>query len=434
VAQLLLAIVLVLAGARIGGDLFQRVGLPPVLGELIVGVVLGNIGMMTGWTGIDFLHAPAEGAHVGPYHTGAGLKILAEIGVILLLFEVGLESNVSDMLRVGKSSLLVALLGVVAPALLGIGVGRWLLSEEPWQVQLFLGATLCATSVGITARVLKDLGRSQQRESRIILGAAVVDDVLGLIVLSVVQGIIVQGSQFQPTELVWIVLKSFGFLAVATFLGARLLARPTFIVCNYLRGHGMLVAAALLICFSLAYVSSLMGLAPIVGAFAAGLILDHAHYAELSSKEKWGLERAISPLTAVLVPIFFVQMGIMVDLSSFANPSVWGLAAALSVAAIIGKQVCSFGVLEKGVDKLSVGLGMIPRGEVGLIFAGVGLALSVNGVPVVSGATYSAIIIMVILTTMATPPLLKWSMNRKPLEVPQGDILPSLEPVPSGAV
>jgi Kef-type K+ transport system membrane component KefB len=325
--------------------------------------------------------------------------------------------------------------------ILGFAVGLWLIPEENWQVHLFLGATLSATSVGITARVLKDLGRSTQRESRIILGAAVIDDVLGLLVLAVVTGIIRKGKDFQTMSLIWepspdgvgmpgILVMSVGFLAIAIVLGGLLVTRPLFRAANFLQGHGLLVATAMVICFGMSYVASLVQLAPIVGAFAAGLILEHAQYRDLSTRENWELERAVSPLTAVFVPIFFVQMGIEVKLSSFADPAVWGLAAAVTAVAIIGKQVCSLGVLEKGLDRLSVGLGMIPRGEVGLIFAAAGKALmDSSGEPVVSDNIYSAIIVMVILTTMVTPPLLKWSMTRGGSPLPGGPEPPAA-PVP----
>ncbi len=419
-APLFAAIVLILFFAKVAGDLFERVGMPAVLGELTVGIVLGNIALISSgvlgpdhaWHMLDFLKAPEEHSIGDVYNTGAALKMLAEIGVVLLLFEVGLETSVRDMMKVGKSALLVAVLGVVVPLALGVGIGWVLLQHEPWQVWLFLGATLCATSVGITARVLKDLGRSKQRESQVILGAAVIDDVLGLIILAVVCGIIEQGDQFSMSALGIIIVKAVGFLIVAVLLGTHLLVKPLFKAASYLRGRGLLVATSLVICFGLAYLANLVGLAPIVGAFAAGLILEHAHYQDLGKKEHVELEEALGPLTALLVPIFFVQMGIMVDLSSFADPSVWLLAGTITVAAIIGKQVCSFGVLEKGLNKIAIGLGMIPRGEVGLIFANVGLSLRLDGEPVVSPETYSAIIVMVILTTMVTPPLLKWSLDK----------------------
>lgn len=416
-APLFAAIVIILLLAKLIGDIFERCGMPAVLGELSVGILLGNMLLITTytpgllpWDGLSFLKAPDEGAIGNMYHTGAALKMLAEIGVVLLLFEVGLESNIHEMMKVGTSSIFVALLGVIAPLLLGIFCGWMFLQGDQWQVWLFLGATLCATSVGITARVLKDLGKSQQRESQIILGAAVIDDVLGLIILTVVTGVIEHGENFSMLKLAEIVSLSVGFLFVAVFLGSSLLVKPLFKAASYLQGRGLLVVTSLVICFGMAYLANLAGLAPIVGAFAAGLVLDRTHYQVLGKQEHLDLEEALAPLTALLVPIFFVQMGIMVDLSSFGNPSVWLLAAALTVAAVIGKQVCSLGVREKGLNRTAIGLGMIPRGEVGLIFANVGLGLKIGGESVVSTETYSAIIVMVILTTMLTPPLLKWSM------------------------
>lgn len=418
VAPILLAIILILFLAKLGGDLFERMGMPAVLGELVVGIVLGNFALLTGWEGLDFLRAPPAGVAGDPYAAGAVLKMLAGIGVVLLLFEVGLESNVREMMSVGVSSLLVAVLGVVAPMLLGWGSALVLIPEQGWQTHVFIGATLCATSVGITARVLKDLGRSQQRESQIILGAAVIDDVLGLIILAIVSGVIAQsrmaggpeaagGTGALVLELVKIIALSFGFLAAAVFLGTRLITRPVFKAASYLRGHGMLVATALVICFGFAWLANVVGLAPIVGAFAAGLILERAHYQELGRKENVELEEALAPLTALLVPIFFVQMGIQVDLASFREPSVWGLAAAITIGAIVGKQVCAFGVREKGLNRFAVGLGMIPRGEVGLIFADQGAKLGV-----VNDGTFSAVVVMVIFTSMVTPPLLKWALMR----------------------
>lgn len=439
-AAVLLAIIIVLFFAKLGGDLFERMNMPAVLGELVVGVIIGNMSLMTGWHGLDFLKAPddarlqaaisklehheeseltaAERRLIDDthsqtfYNAGAILKMLASIGVVLLLFEVGLESSVREMMSVGASSMVVAIVGVVTPMILGYAVGWLLLRDSGWQVHAFIGATLTATSVGITARVLKDLGRSQQRESQIILGAAVIDDVLGLIVLAIVSGIILQGENFSPASLSGIVLKSFGFLAGAIVLGTFLFNRPLFRAASYLRGHGLLVVTSLVICFGFSWLASQMGLATIVGAFAAGLILERAHYRELGQKENVRLEEALMPLTAVLVPIFFVQMGIMVDLSSFADPSVWGLATGLTLVAILGKQVCALGVLEKGLNRLAVGLGMIPRGEVGLIFAAEGAKLQVAGEPVINAGTYSAVVVMVMVTTMVTPPVLKWALMR----------------------
>lgn len=412
VAPLLLGIIVILLAAKLGGDVFERIKMPAVLGELVVGVILGNWMMLTGLEWFQFLHAPAQGTLGDPFTAGAALKMLAGIGVVLLLFEVGLESTVADMAKVGASAFVVACLGVIAPMGLGYLCGLWLLPESGWQVHVFIGACLSATSVGITARVLKDIGRSQDRESKIILGAAVIDDVLGLIVLAVVSGVIQSGA-VDAKSLVIIVGKSVGFLAGAILLGKHI-ARPLFKVASCLKGRGLLLAAALCVCFGFSWLANALGLAPIVGAFAAGLILEKVHYRELTDRGEHELEELLHPLTGLLVPIFFVQMGIQVDLKSMTDPSVWGLAAAITAAAIIGKQICAVGVLEKGLNRLAVGVGMIPRGEVGLIFAGVGLTLVANGKPVVSSGTYSAIIVMVMVTTMVTPPILAAVMKKRP--------------------
>jgi Kef-type K+ transport system membrane component KefB len=302
---------------------------------------------------------------------------------------------------------------------LGWMAGHFVIPEAGWQVHAFIGATLCATSVGITARVLKDLGCAQRTESKIILGAAVIDDVLGLIVLAIVSGVILEG-EVRLVSLLQIVGLAFGFLAVALLLGALQLPRAMFHAASFLRGHGLLVVTALVICFGFAFAANLVGLAPIIGAFAAGLILEGAHYQEVGD-QRWqsrNLEEALAPLSALLVPIFFVEMGIQVDLASFQDPSVWTLAATITVMAVIGKQVCSLGVREKGLNRAAVGLGMIPRGEVGLIFANEGRKLVANGEPVINAGTYSAVVVMVMFTTVITPPLLKWSLAKKS---PQSD-------------
>ncbi len=403
VGRVALALVVILAVAKLGGDLAVRLGQPPVLGELLGGVLVGNLPLL-GFSGLEWLGADPS------------IDMLSRIGVLVLLFEIGLESTVGQMLQVGLSSLLVATLGVAAPFALGWGVGAWLLPEHGPYVHAFLGATLTATSVGITARVLKDLGRSRSAEARVVLGAAVIDDVLGLVILAVVTGIIAaadRGGSLAAGDVALTLAKALGFLVGALVLGV-LLSRRLFSLASRLRARGVLLAVGLAFCFFLSWLAGLMGLAPIVGAFAAGLVLEDVHYRDFVERGEHGLEESIRPISSFLVPIFFVVMGMRTDLSSFLQPGVLALAAALTVAAIAGKQACSLGVLGKGVDRLSVGLGMIPRGEVGLIFANVGLALSVGGRRVVDEATFSAVVVMVIVTTVVTPPALKWSLGRLP--------------------
>lgn len=401
VAAVVLSLAIILVAAKLGGDLATRLDQPSVLGELVVGVVLGNL-TLVGFSGLDHITDDAS------------IDMLARLGVLILLFEVGLESTVAQMLKVGLSSFVVATLGVVAPFALGWGVGAWLLPQSSIYAHAFLGATLCATSVGITARVLKDLGRSQSNEARVILGAAVIDDVLGLVILSVVTGAVVaadQGASLSYPDVGWTLGKATIFLVGSLALGVYL-SPKLFSLASRLRTRGVLLAMGLAFCFLLSWLANAIGLAPIVGAFAAGLILEDLHYRDFVDRGEHSLEELIHPISSFLVPVFFVLMGMRTDLLSFAQPGVLGLAAALTLAAIVGKQACSLGVIGTGVDRLSIGIGMIPRGEVGLIFANVGVALVVGGERVVDEATFAAAVVMVIVTTMVTPPALRWSLGR----------------------
>ena len=400
-AAILLAIAVILAVAKFGGDLATRAGQPAVLGELVAGVLLGNLSLV----GISWVES---------FKTNVTLDTLAQLGVIVLLFEVGLESTVRDMLKVGLTSLVVAVLGVVTPFALGWGVGALLLPERSAYVHAFLGATLTATSVGITARVLRDLGKSQSPEARVILGAAVIDDVLGLVILAVVGGVIRAantGAELSYGAAGMIVGKAALFLFGAIALGL-VIAPRLFGLAARLRGRDVLLATALVFCFGLSYLAAAIGLAAIVGAYAAGLILEDVHYRDFTERGEHGLEELLRPIGVLLVPIFFVLMGMRVDLSAFGRAEILGFAALLTLAAVIGKQACALGALRGNLDRLSIGLGMIPRGEVGLIFANIGLGLTVQGEPIVDKAIYSAVVIMVIVTTMATPPALRWSLAR----------------------
>jgi Kef-type K+ transport system membrane component KefB len=398
---LILSLALILATAKIGGHLAARLGQPPVLGELGAGVVLGNL-TFAGFSGLESLKS------------NMALDTLSQLGAILLLFQVGLESTVAQMLEVGRSSFLVATLGVIGPFLLGWGVGAWLLPNTSVYVHIFLGATLTATSVGITARVLKDLGRSQSDEARIILGAAVIDDVQGLLILAVVTGIMTAANQGGMLSYGTIGLVLFeatvfliGALALAVYASPRL-----FSLASKLEASGVLLAFGLALCFALAGLASLMGLAPIVGAFAAGLVLEDLHARNFVERGERSLENLVEPIASFMAPIFFVMMGLRTDLHAFAEPGVLGLAVVLTLAAVAGKQLCALGVVGKGYDRLSIGIGMTPRGEVGLIFANIGLTLTVAGERILNPSIFSAVVIMVIATTFITPPALKWSFGR----------------------
>ncbi|HEV2829776.1 MAG TPA: cation:proton antiporter [Pyrinomonadaceae bacterium] len=405
---ILAGIAVMLLVGKLGGELFERIKQPAVLGELIGGIVIGNL-VLLGFSGAE------------PLKTNEVIAALAEVGVIILLFEVGLQSDLKEMVEVGWSSLLVAVLGVIAPFLLGWGVAAYFIPDESRLVHIFIGATLCATSVGITARVFKDLGKLQTRPARIILGAAVIDDVLGLMILAVVVGAIkatANGSVLSVMAVALIAVKALAFLIGSIVLGHFLVPR-LLSGAGRLKSEGVLLTLAVSFCLLLSWVSAKVGLAPIVGAFAAGLVLDEVHYKPAHSRKERDLEDLLQPVSLVLVPIFFVLMGMRVDLRYFARLDLMGFAVILTLAAIIGKQICSLGVLERGTNRLAIGLGMIPRGEVGLIFAGIGATLMLPDIvglpkPVINSGTFGAVVIMVIVTTLVTPPLLKWSLAREP--------------------
>ncbi len=405
VRQSMMVLALIIVAAKLGGEILGRVGLPPVLGELLMGVILGNLNLL----GVTLLV---------PLKTNSMLSLVAEIGAILLLFEVGVESDLIQLLAVGWSSLLVAFLGVIAPMILGYLVSMWLLPEAGWLSHLFVGGTLTATSVGITARVLKDLGKANTKEARIVLGAAVADDVIGLVVLAVVSGLVTAsmagsgGGSVSWAASLWIVVKAALFLVVAVVVG-RFWSQRVFVHAARIQVPGVLLALCICFCFVVATAAGLVGLAPIVGAFAAGVVLEEVHYRPFLERGERRVEELLFPITTLIVPVFFVVMGFRVDLRSFAAPGVLGFATLITLAAIVGKQICGLGVLESGVDRIAIGVGMIPRGEVGLIFAGLGSSLMLKGQPVLSQTTFSALVLMIMLTTFITPPLLKLAFQRR---------------------
>jgi Kef-type K+ transport system membrane component KefB len=397
VGPILLGLIIILFAAKLGGDLVERFKQPAVLGELIFGMIIGNLALI----GIDILE---------PLKHHITIEILAEIGVIILLFEVGLESNLREMLSVGLTSIFVALIGVVAPFFLGWGVSALFFPQESIFIHIFIGATLTATSVGITARVLKDIGKIRARESKIILGAAVIDDILGLVVLAVVVGIISAhntGGTLSSLSILWIIFKAFLFIFGSILIGT-VVAPHLFKYASKLRAQSILITFSLMFCFLFAFIADKVGLAPIVGAFAAGMILTDVNFTDIFKHEERKLEELLGPISAFLVPIFFVYMGMNVDLSTFGNPQVIIFALVLTLVAILGKQICSLaGIFEKKINSWVIGVGMIPRGEVGLIFAGIGAKLMIDGERVVNPNAYSAVIIMVVVTTLVTPPILK---------------------------
>jgi len=400
VPTVLLALAFAIVCAKLAGELVERLGQPAVLGELIVGILAGNAALF-------------GGPDLSALASSETLTVIAELGAVLLLFHVGLESTPKEMMAVGGRATLVAVVGVVTPMLLGFGVGELMRPRESWMLHAFLGAMLAATSVGITARVLKDADALRAPFARIILGAAVIDDVLGLVVLAVVAGIITAagtGTAISAAAMAWIVAKALVFLIGALVVGSFISPR-LFRGALALRSRGVVLALSLGFCFVLSYLALRAGLAPIVGAFAAGLVLEDVHFEGHVQRGEPPLHESLEPLTALLVPVFFIRMGMLVDLRSFASASVLGFAALLTLAAILGKLACG-AVAPKGVSGLTLGLGMMPRGEVGLIFAGIGAQLVLAGRPVVDAGTYAGAVFMVVATTMLTPPLLLWSIRR----------------------
>jgi len=381
-SNLLWSLIVIYTSARLMGELAARIGQSPVLGELVAGVLVGP-------------------SVFGLVHETEVLKLLGEIGVMLLLFEVGLESDLQSFLKVGPSAAFVAVIGVAAPFALGYAVASAFGLSALKAV--FVGATLTATSVAISARVLSDLGRLKTAEGNIILGAAVLDDVLGLVILSAMVGLAEAGT------VSWLaVARTAGFaivfLVAAIVLGIRYAHLFSGLV-KQMNTRGSLVIASLTFALLLGYIAEELRVAAIVGAFAAGLVLARTeHQAHIGERLK--------PVTDVFVPIFFVMVGAAVNMSVL-NPfdpqsrSVMLLVGALTAVAVLGKLVSGLGAMDHTARRLVIGLGMLPRGEVGLIFAGVGLSSRI-----IAEAEYGAVVIVVVITTFLSPILLRLVLPR----------------------
>lgn len=416
----LLWLAIILFGAKIFG-LVEKFGQPAVLGELLFGVLLGNLTLV----GIGIFE---------PMRQDVMIQFLSQLGVILLLFQVGLETSLQDMKKVGFRAFLVACIGVVVPFVLGTFlVGPWLMPGMNANAYLFLGATLTATSVGITARVFQDLGKIHTPEARIVLGAAVIDDVLGLIILAVVSLIVTTGAADFGT-ISWITLKAFLFLAGALIVGRLLAPLNNRVFSRVNTGAGMKTTLAMAYCLLFAYAASLLELAPIVGAFAAGLVLTSVHFhafdppkivgeiasatpdlrpgdrkkldAVLERHKEHHVAHLVEPIAHFLVPVFFVITGFSVKLDTLFDPHALLVALGITAVAVAGKIVS--GLAAGKVNKWLVGWGMVPRGEVGLIFAVMGMSLGV-----VTHEEFSVIVIMVMLTTLMTPPILGFLLRRQ---------------------
>ena len=405
--QLLFAVALLALAATVGGRVAERWRQPPVLGELLVGIVLGNLLPLVGGT--------SEHGEIASLGADPTLLFLGQIGVLILLFDVGLEADLQALARVGPSSLLVALIGIVVPVALGWGAAAWLFPDRPPLVHLFVGATLSATSVGITARVLKDLGVTQSREGQIVLGAAIIDDILGLVLLAVVGGVVgasgTAGGSLSALAVAGILVRAVLFLGAAAVLGHFLSGRIVGLAARTGHPETMLVFG-LAACFTLAFVAEAIGLAAIIGAFAAGLLLDPYGRGVRTREQDATLAQLLHPLSALFVPLFFVLMGAQVQVAALGSGATLLFAVVLTLCAVAGKLACALGVVAPGVNRLAVGIAMVPRGEVGLIFAGIGTTLVLDGRPILSDALFSAVVLMVLVTTLAAPVGLRWAFAR----------------------
>ena len=412
-AGVLLSLVIIYFASQLGGELCSRINLPPVLGQLVGGVLIGisafrllvfpeggslaedslTISFLQSTAGLSAESAPSVYAAQSEVIT-----LLSELGVIILLFEIGLESDLKELIRVGPIAAVVAVVGVVAPFVAGT-VGLIYIFGTPVIPAVFAGAALTATSIGITAKVLAELGQLSSEEGQIIIGAAVLDDILGIVVLAVVASLVKTG-EIQVSNIIYLVVSAAVFLIGSILLG-RLVSPLIVGLVNQMKTRGEVLLTGLVFAFILSYIATVINLEGILGAFAAGLIL-----AETDKRKD--LEEQIIPVADFFVPIFFVCVGAKTDLSVL-NPTVPSnregliIATFLILVAILGKVITGFTVLgNPNLNKLAIGVGMIPRGEVGLVFAGVG---SASGA--LSEATEAAIIVMVIATTFIAPPLLR---------------------------
>jgi len=412
-AGVLLTLIVIYLASKLGGELSKAVDLPPVLGELVGGVVVGASALHL----IVFPEGGAEAADsllmtilqaIAGLDPGAAasvfesqsevISVLAELGVIVLLFEIGLESDLRELQKVGYQAAVVAVVGVVAPFAAGT-VGLMFFFHVPAIPAIFAGAALTATSIGITSKVLSELGHLKSKEGQIIVGAAVIDDVLGIIVLAVVASLAKTG-EVNILNVIYLMIGASAFLLGSIFLG-KFFNKSFVAIADRLQTRGQLVIPAFTFAFFMAFLANVIQLEAILGAFAAGLVLDE------TDKRK-ELDREVVPIADILVPIFFVTVGARVDLSVL-NPLVpenqQGLiiAAFLIVVAIFGKLVTGWTVFgQTSINRFAIGVGMIPRGEVGLVFAGIGAASGALDKPL-----QAAIIVMVILTTFLAPPFLR---------------------------
>lgn len=402
-AGTLVLLALVWMVAKVGGEIAVRMKLPSVAGELSAGLFLAALH--------QYLPRFPDVA------SSPGADVLANIGVIILMFAVGLESTVSQMMRVGLAALRVAVIGVVLPMMLGL-LGAYLLlpSETPLVVRLFIGACMCATSIGISVQVLREQNAGSSDEGRIIVGSAVIDDVLGLLVLVAVSGLVEamgSGGAIPWGSLGRTLGLAMLFLIAALTLG-RMATPWVFKFIGRFRSEQLLLPLGLAFAFLLAWLSNLAGLAPIVGAYAAGLIMEPAHIERLEERESHTLEELLHPMVMVLAPIFFVIMGARVNIAALFSVNTLLFAFVLAALGTVAKLASGLGAGE-GMRKAMVGWGMVPRGEVGLIFVAVGAQMQFGGAPLLTPEIQAGIIGALLLTTVVGPVGLAWTLRTRSL-------------------
>lgn len=388
-----LALILMITLADAVGLLFERLGMPSLVGQICAGILLGNLVLI----GIDFNFSAL-------LRESQFMRYSSELALVLLLFLVGLESDMRELLRVGRNAASVAFCGVLLPLVMGLGAAAMLGIDGGLQ-EWFVGAMLAATSVGITAKLLASYGVLKSRSAEVILGAAVIDDILGILLLAILASIAVSGD-FAYADLALIVAKALLFFAGALLIGQKLM--PEMIHMLSLTKHASIwTGFAFCLALGFAQLAALAGLAPLIGAFVAGLMLDDVDFRVSDTLQKHTLEELIRPISDILITIFFVGIGALVQLEVLLDPTTLLAIIVLTAVAVVSKGVAGFMVIGPGFDRLGIGFGMIPRGEVGLVFAAFAFS---NGV--FEPDTYSALVVVVLLSTVIGPALLRLRLSR----------------------
>lgn len=417
--SIILMLLVLFVLARIGNVVFEKLGVPGLIGEIIVGIIVANL-TIGDWSLLSWLDVtiPEPGSH----DAGTNYSVLyafAELGVMFLLFSVGIETKVSELLSVGRSAMFVAVLGVIIPFILGFAYIEY--TDSNFHHAMFLAAAMVATSVGITARVIKDMHLMDKLESKIIIGAAVIDDVLGMIVLAIVKGVAGTDGGISVGNVVVVIVEATVFVLAAILFAKYAVPR----IYDWSEARRERLAAAgkvppranmfiigIIVCLFMAWFAEVIGLAAIIGAFLAGMMFaDHAWESKLDSK--------IETVTSLFISFFFLNVGLQVDLSDFGNSTVVVEAIVVTILAMISKYIgCGLGAKlgdrSTGMDSVNIiGVGMIPRGEVGIIVASIGLNIIVDGAPALSSELYAVIVVMAVATTIIAPPILSKLCRKK---------------------